>query len=76
MLAHAGDVGILPPDAARAAARAAQQALAGDLQRWLTVAGVGGLAVWAAAALAETRLDRRAGAHAVAELLAGGRPSG
>ena len=75
VLARAGEIGILPPDAARAAAGAAWEALAGGLQRWLTLAGIGGLVVWAGAALAETRLDRRAGAHAVAELLAGGAPS-
>lgn len=75
VLRNAGQVGIVTQDDARSAAAATWEALAGDLRRWLGLVGAGGLAVWTGALLAEARFDRRATAHRVAEVLAGGRLS-
>lgn len=75
ILSHTEAVGVLSQDATRAAARAAWDALAGDLQRWLLIWAIGGLAVWAGAQLSETGLDRRAAMRRAAEIVAGGRLS-
>ncbi len=72
VLSHTDPVGVVSQDEARAAAGAAWDALAGDLQRLLLVTGAGGLAVWAGALLAEARVDRGAATRRAAAILAGG----
>lgn len=72
MISHTGEVGVLSQDEARAAAGAAWDALAGDLQRWLLIWAIGGLAVWAGALLSEAGLDRGAAMRRAAEIIAGG----
>jgi hypothetical protein len=72
VVSHVGRVGVISQDEARAAAGAAFDALASDLQRLLVITGAAGLAVWTGALLAETRLDRRAALRRTADVLAGG----
>ncbi len=72
VVSHVGQVGVISQDQARAAAGAAFDALASDLQRLLVVTGAAGLAVWTGALLAETRVDRRAALRRTADVLAGG----
>jgi len=72
VVSHVGQVGVISQDQARAAAGAAFDALASDLQRLLVITGAAGLAVWTGALLAETRVDRRAALRRTADVLAGG----
>ncbi|HEV2777070.1 MAG TPA: hypothetical protein VGV90_15885 [Solirubrobacteraceae bacterium] len=76
MLSHTDAVGVLSQDETRAAASAAWDALAGDLQRWLVIWAIGGLAVVAGAQLSEAGLDRRAAMRRATEMVVGGRLSG
>ena len=76
MLSHTDAVGVLSQDDARAAAGAAWDALAGDLQRWMVIWAIAGLAVSAGAQLSEAGLDRHAAMRRAAEMVAGGRLSG
>lgn len=71
-VAEAQQVGALPDDDARAAARAVWQAMAGDLERLLVAFSGVGLAIWVSVLLARLRLDRRATVAWVVEALAGG----
>ncbi len=73
VVAHAQAVGALGRDEVRAAAGAAFDAFAADLQRLFVVVGTGGLALWAGALLAEARIDRRAALARVGDVVAGGR---
>ncbi len=75
VIAHTNAVGVLSQDDARAAAGAAWDALAGDLQRWMLIWAIGGLVVWAGALISEAGLDRGAATRRVAEIVAGGRLS-
>lgn len=72
VIANTDAVGVLSQDDARAAAGAAWDALAGDLQRWMLIWGIGGLVVWGGALLSEAGLDRRAAMRRAAEIVAGG----
>lgn len=72
VVSHAGEVGVLSEDDARAAAGAAWDALAGGLERWFAVVGVAGLAVAAGTLVAEARVDRATALRHVAEIVAGG----
>lgn len=72
VIAHTDAIGALGEGDTRAAAAAAWDALAEDLSRWLLVAGLGGVAVWAGALLSEARLDRGAVLRRGADVLAGG----
>ena len=75
VISHTDAVGVLRQDEVRDAAGAAFDAFAGDLERALTIVGIGGLAVWAGSMLARSRLDRRELVRHLAEALAGGRLS-
>ncbi|HYI17290.1 MAG TPA: hypothetical protein VD836_01210 [Solirubrobacteraceae bacterium] len=75
VIAHTNAVGVLSQDDARAAAGAAWDALAGDLQRWMLIWAIAGLAVWAGVLISEAGLDRRAATRRAAEIVAGGRLS-
>ena len=72
LISHAGEVGVLSDDDARAAAGAAWDALAGGLERWFAVVGVAGLAVAAGTLVAEARVDRATALRHAAEIVAGG----
>jgi hypothetical protein len=75
VVAHAGQVGVLSTDDARAATGASWDALAGDLERWLLVIAIAGLAVAGGTLLAEARIDRSAALrHAVAIVAGAGLP--
>src|SRR5690606_2028600 len=71
-VAEAQQVGALPDDDARAAARAVWQAMAGDLERLLVAFSGVGLAIWVSVLLARLRLDRRATVTWIVEAVAGG----
>ena len=73
VVSHAQGVGALSDDEARSAAGATWDALAGDLENWFAVVGVGGLAISASALLVEARLDRHAALRNAVDLVAGGR---
>jgi hypothetical protein len=73
VVSHAGRVGVLSDDDARAAAGATWDALAGGLEDWLVITATGGFAVAAGAVLSLARLDRAAALRQLADLLAGGR---
>ena len=72
VVSHTEAVGVVSQKQARAAAGAAFDALAGDLQRLLILSGAAGLAVWAGSLLAEARVDRHAALRRVGDILAGG----
>ena len=72
VISHAGEVGVLSEDDARAAAGAAWGALAGGLERWFAIVGTAGLAVAAGMLIAEARVDRAAALRHAADILAGG----
>lgn len=72
VVSHAGPVGVISQDEARAAARATWDALAGDLRRLLVALGVLGALLWTSAALAAARLDREAAATRAVHVLTGG----
>ena len=73
VLSHAKGVGALSDDEARSAAGATWDALAGDLETWFAVVGVGGLAISVSALLVEARFDRHAALRNAVDLVAGGR---
>jgi hypothetical protein len=72
VVSHAGPVGVISQDEARAAARATWGALAGDLQGLLLVFGALGALLWASVGLAALRVDREAVVGRAAAVLAGG----
>ena len=73
VLSHAQGVGALSDEEARSAAGATWDALAGDLETWFAVVGVGGLAISVSALLVEARFDRHAALRNAVDLVAGGR---
>ncbi len=72
VVSHAHGIGALSDDEARSAAGASWDALAGDLESWFAVTGIGGLAISVSALLVEARLDRHAALRSAADLVAGG----
>ena len=74
MLSHAGEVGVLSEDDARAAAGAAWDALAGSLEDWLRVIGISAVAVAGGAFVAEAGVDRAAALRHAAAVISSGRP--
>lgn len=72
VVSGADALGVLSDDTARAAAGAAWDALAGDLESWFAAVGVGGLALAAGTLLAEARVDRAAALRHAAHVVAGG----
>jgi hypothetical protein len=72
VVSHAQGVGALSDDEARSAAGATWDALAGDLENWFAVAGIGGLAISVSALLVEARFDRHAALRNAVDLVAGG----
>lgn len=73
VLSHAGQVGVLSEDDARAAGGAGWDAMAGGLERWLLVVALAGLFLVAGALVAEARVDRAMALRHAAEIAAGGR---
>jgi len=72
VVARAEVVGVLSEDEARAAAGAAWDAFAGDLQTWVLAAGIAGVATAAGMLIAEARVDRAKALRDAVGVVAGG----
>lgn len=75
VISHTDAVGALGRDEVRAAAGAAWDAFAGDLERAALIVAAAGVAVWVGSLLARASFSRRRLVRNVAEVLAGGRLS-
>ena len=73
VLSHAGQVGVLSDDDARAAAGATWDALAGGLEDWYLALAVAGVALVGGVLVAQSGVDRAAVLRRFAAVLSGGR---